>query len=53
MSFIKTGTPHPLKNVYANNEKKITQLCELCNKNEAEFHVNNKRVCKECKDSIS
>jgi len=51
MAFKKIGTPHPFKTVQSNNENKIEQLCEICNKNQAEFYDGTKKICLSCKKS--
>jgi hypothetical protein len=44
MSFLKTGSPQPLEIV--------SEMCEECGKNKAQFNVNGKFICSECKLKI-
>lgn len=44
MAFQKVGSPQPLEIV--------SDKCEMCGQNIAQFHVNGKFVCGTCKDSM-
>jgi formylmethanofuran dehydrogenase subunit E len=41
MSFLKVGTPEPMKIA--------SKMCELCGNNEATMLVDGKMICGECK----
>ena len=45
MSFLKTGSPQPLE--------VMTDICEKCKKNKAEFNVNGQMLCSTCKDELT
>ena len=45
MSFLKTGTPQPMTI--------MGDMCEICGQNKAEFIVDGKSVCSQCKEKMS
>ena len=45
MSFQKVGSPQPFE--------VVSDICEECGKNKAQFHINGKFVCEECKNKLT
>lgn len=44
MGFMKIGSPQPME--------VVSDMCQICGKNKAQFNIKGKLVCSECKDSV-